>query len=160
MNPVPIIILGICLAVLAFVFRRKPQHVEIFLDTSGSIRLQDAVDTITDILGQMRNDISITFSTFDLKITSREVFDSPLEAAVIIKDMLIIGKLASLHGSGTDYTCIAAAIPDNTTHTFVITDLQANPVHNDPRFAKFLPKSLSFVDCSVESEPTATPTKA
>lgn len=147
MNPTSIILLGICLAILAYVFRSKPQHVEIFLDTSGSMRMQEAVDTITNILGQMRNDISVTFSTFDLKITSKEVFSSPLEAAVIIKDMLTIGKLASLHGSGTDYTCISSAIPENTTHTFVVTDCSDNPLHNDPRFAKFKPKHLTFVDC-------------
>lgn len=95
MNPTSLILLGILIALGAFFLRRKPQHIEIFLDRSGSMPLQAATDAIIEMLEHVRGDTTVTFNTFALKINHTLQCSNPLEAAVMIKDALIIGQLAS-----------------------------------------------------------------
>lgn len=123
MNLTTLIILGICVAIIAlFTRKQKKQHVEVFLDISGSMPIDNATEAIVTMMGEMRDDIKVSFSTFSMTVHKRVDFNTPLEAAVCLHDKPFVMDLIGAAGGGTDYTCIPKALTVPYDYVFVITD--------------------------------------
>ena len=123
MNPLTIILLGVCIAIVAFFSRKqKPKRVEIFLDISGSMPITKAMEDIVEMLGEMRQDIQVSFSTFSQAIQGRFDFNTTVEASLYLNDKPFVLNLLQAAGGGTDYTCISKAVIQPYDYVFVITD--------------------------------------